>query len=234
MPSPSSSPTPRVRPERRLIEHRFDDEDPAAGPDGERKRIGRPGIDLDGPAVVLEEQAGVERLLGQRRDDDPIDAGTETLEGRREEVVGQRTIRSEALELHRDRARLPWPDPDREIPIPLRLLEDDDMPARQHVDPDALDHHLDELRPGERLLAGHGLIIPRRPGGSGPSSRRPRASVAPRTTSATTTPATNPPMWAKKATPPSAPASPSEPMPSMSWSTNQNPSTMRAGTSISW
>ena len=164
VPSPSSSPTPPSAPSAAWSSTDSDDEDPAARPDREGQRIGRPGVDLDRPAVVLEQQPGVERLLGQGRDDHPIDARPEPFERRREQVVGERPVGGEALELHRDRARLPRPDPDREVAIPLGLLEDHDVAARQHVDPDALDDHLDELRPRERLLAGHGLIIPRRPG----------------------------------------------------------------------
>ena len=48
-------------------------EDPDAGPDRQRQRVGRPGVDLDRPPVALEDEPGVERLLGQLGDDDPVD-----------------------------------------------------------------------------------------------------------------------------------------------------------------
>ena len=48
-------------------------------------------------------------------------------------------------------------------------------------------------------------------------------------------PATNPPMWAKNATLLStAFEAPSDPSPSITWSRNQNPSTIAAGTAMSW
>ena len=98
---------------------------------------------------------------------------------RREEVVGQRPVGGQALELHRDRARLPRPDPDREVAIVLGLLEDHDVAAREHVDADALDHHLDESVAVARLLAGHGRIIPRRPCRSSAAERGAAGDAAP-------------------------------------------------------
>ena len=80
----------------------------------------------------------------------------ELLERRGEQVVGQRPLGGQALELHRDRARLPRPDPDRQVAVAVGLLEDHHVAAGEHVDPDALDEHLDEL-------VVHGRIIPRRP-----------------------------------------------------------------------
>ena len=122
----------------------------------------------------------------------------------REQVVGERPVRGQALELHRDRARLPRPDPDRQVAVALGLLEDDDVAAGQHVDPHALDDHLDEL-----VVRPWPAIIPRPAGGRPVAGRRgpagPRERRGP-----TATPATKPPMWAKKATPPLASASPSE------------------------
>ena len=122
-------------------------------------------------AVALEVEPGVVRLLGEGRDHDPVDPDAEALEGAGEEVVGQRPVGRQALELHRDRARLPRPDPDREVAIVVGLLEDDHVAAREHVDPDALDHHLDESVPRLRLLAGHGRDYPTRNSSSGPGGR---------------------------------------------------------------
>ena len=119
-------------------------------------------------------------------------AHAELLEGRREQVVGQRPLRGQALELHRDRARLPRPDPDRQVAVAVGLLEDDHVAAGEHVDPDALDDHLDQpvVHRPDYPTVGRG--------------RRPARAGRGRTTStrATSAPTTNPPMWAKNATPP--------------------------------
>ena len=128
----------------------------------------------------------------------------------------------QALELHRDRARLPRPDPDRQVALALGLLEDHDVAAREHVDPDALDDHLDEPVTG-RLLAGHGRDYPTPALGERPASAGRVRRAVPRTSSPIAAPATKPPMWAKNATPPSAPARPSDAIPSTSWRTNQKP-----------
>ena len=63
-----------VRAERRLVEHRLRGEDPAAGPHRESQRVRRPRVDLDDPAVELDQEPGVERLLGERGDDHPVHA----------------------------------------------------------------------------------------------------------------------------------------------------------------
>ena len=126
----------------------------------------------------------------------------------------------QALELHRDRARLPRPDPDREVAVAVGLLEDHHVPAGEHVDPDALDDHLDQL------VVRHRPIIPRPPAPAAVPGRppMPRQRGAPR----------RPPPRTRRCgrrTPRrrrSGPC-PSEVSPSISWRTNQNPSTMTAG-----
>ena len=155
----------------------------------------------------------MEGLVGELADDDPVDPRAELLERRREQVVGERAFGRQALELHRDGAGLPRTDPDREVAVAGGLLEDHHVAAGEHVDPDALDDHLDQS-------VVHGRIIPRSAGSparatgapthddrAGPSGRRP----------------TKPPMWAKNATPPPLWTTPSEASPSMSWRTNQKP-----------
>src|SRR6185369_7651777 len=130
-------------------------------------------------------------------DDDPIDPHRQLLEGRHEQVVGQGPLGVQALELHRDGAGFPGADPDREVALTRGVLEDDDVAVGEHVDADALDHHLDE--------PVHARIIPS-VRGHGRASARP--APASRTTRPTAMPTTNPPMWAKKATPLSAVAAP--------------------------
>ena len=113
----------------------------------------------------------------------------ERLERAGEQVVGQRPLRRQALQAHRDRARLPRSDPDGQVALAPRLLEDDDVAAGEHVDPHALDDHLDQP------VVVHAAIIPR-------PHWRPAAPPAGRrgATSPTSAPNTKPPMWAKKAT----------------------------------
>ncbi len=101
----------------------------------------------------------MERLVGEVRDDNPTNRDAELPERRGEDVVGERPLRGQALELHRDRVRLPGADPDRQVALAVELLEDDDMLAREHVDADALHGHLDQ--PELERVPGHGPIIPR-------------------------------------------------------------------------
>ena len=54
-----------------------------------------------------------EGLVGKVGDDDPPHRHAELGERPREEVVGQRPLGRDALQLHGDRVRLPWTDPDR-------------------------------------------------------------------------------------------------------------------------
>ena len=62
----------------------------------------------------------------------------------REEVVGHRSLGRDALEAHRDRVRLPRPDPDGQVPVVAGVAQDDDVLRGHHVDADALDDHLVE------------------------------------------------------------------------------------------
>src|SRR5450759_1597189 len=178
----------------------------------------------------------MERLLGQRRDDDPVDGHPELAEGVREQVVGQRPLWRDALQPHRDRVRLPGPDPDGQVPLAVELLEDDDVLAGGHVHANALDDHLHEL-------FRHGRIIPRLAGRAARGSWRLEASMdgqgsptgrSSRATRPAAIPTRNPPIWAKMATPPPVSGIPSEASPSISWSANHRPRTRSAGTSTSW
>ena len=152
--------------QRRLLEDRLGGVDGHRGADRQGERIRWPGIDLDRPAVALEQDPGVEGLVGELADDHPVDARAQFLERRREQVVGQRALGGQPLELHRDGARLPRPDPDGQVAVAGLLLEDDHVAAGEHMDPDALDDHLDQP-------VVHRPIIPR-PAGlpTGASARR--------------------------------------------------------------
>src|SRR5450755_4178897 len=99
----------------------------------------------------------MEGLFGEGRDHDPLDRRPEVLQDRAEQVMAERPLGRDPLQSHGNGVRLPGADPDREIALALHLLEDDDVVARGHMDPDALDHDFDQL-------ADHGGIIPRSPG----------------------------------------------------------------------
>ena len=61
------------------------------------------------------------------------------------------------------------------------------------------------------------------PSGRAPRPRRPVPAPTTRSSSPTASPNTNPPMWAKNATPPCAVSAPNAAKPLTSWSTNQKP-----------
>ena len=85
----------------------------------------------------------------------------------RQQVVRERALGGDALELHRDRLGLPAADPDGQVALALRLAEDDDVLRGKHVDADALDDHLAQPRQHRSILH------PRAPGQ--PESRSPRS-----------------------------------------------------------
>src|SRR5204862_7211355 len=79
-----------------------------------------------------------------RGDDRTAPGEAYPLEGSGEEVVGEGPLRSEALELHRDRIGFPRPDPDGQVPLAAAFLEDDNVLTIEHVNAHARDHHLHE------------------------------------------------------------------------------------------
>ena len=79
------------------------------------------------------------------------------------QVVRERALGGDALESHRDRVGLGWTDPDRQISVPFRLLEDDDVLAREHVDAHALHDHLDQPYPAERTFSHGSILAPATP-----------------------------------------------------------------------
>ena len=135
------------------IEHALGRKDAGARANRQRERVGRSRVDFDLPVAHVEHEPGVERLVGEVRDDHLAHGRPEDVEDRREQVVGERPLRHLALELHGDRAGLPLPDPDGQVAIPLELTQDHHVLGREHVDADALDGHLDQP-------ADHGPIIP--------------------------------------------------------------------------
>src|ERR1022692_1150486 len=134
-----------------LVEHLVGDKDTGAHPDRNRDRVRGPGIDLQAPPVDLGEDPRVEHLVAERRHDDPVDRDLDRAEEVGQEVMRDRPLRCDPGDLQRDRVRLVDADPDGEVAIRRLFLEDDDVLARRHVHPDAVDGHFHQV--------GHASII---------------------------------------------------------------------------
>ena len=72
-------------------------------------------------------------------------------------VIGP--LRRDALQAHRDRVRLPRPDPDRQVAIVGRVAQDDDVLRGHHVHADALDNHLVQRAVAPPLSTVRGLPV---------------------------------------------------------------------------
>ena len=96
------------------------------------------------------------------------------------------------------------------------------------MDPDALDDHLDQARRPWRDYPTAASATAGRRLGAGRAAR----DAHERPTSAPNDEAAD--VGEERDAAARRRSRPSEPMPSMSWSTNQNPRTMTAGTSMSW
>ena len=121
------------------------------------------------------------------------------------------------------------------------LLEDHHVAAGQHVHADALDDHLDVAA----VVLRHAAIIPRVPEATAPARsahqgwRLRHPARVTRRTGASPEPTSAPnsePADVREERHARLPAvgTPSAATPSMSWRTNQKPSTMIAGTAMSW
>jgi len=75
-------------------------------------------------------------------DDSAIEFGSEAED---EQVVRERPRCGRALELHQDRRCFRMADPDRQVPVPLRRLEEHDRLLADEVERDPVDRHLDHL-----------------------------------------------------------------------------------------
>ncbi len=129
--------------------------------------VGSTRIDETSPMKSHQEKLGF--LIERRADICVIHA--QLVERRREQVVGEGTLGRHPLQPHRDRARLPGTDPDRQVALPPDLLEDHHVLAVEHVDANALDHHLDQAR------IGHASILPGGPNAPGESAHRPQGGA---------------------------------------------------------
>ena len=77
-----------------------------------------------------------EDFIGQLGDDDPFEPDVEGSHRRRHQVVGDRAVRRDPSDLESDRIRLGHADPDRYVAVCALLLEDHDVLAGGHVNPD--------------------------------------------------------------------------------------------------
>src|SRR5205814_6541689 len=76
---------------------------------------------------------------------DPVQVDAQLAEGGSHQIVGDRTLGGDAGDLQGDGIGFEDADPDRQVAVGLLLLEDHDVLAGGHVDPDAVDADLYEL-----------------------------------------------------------------------------------------
>src|SRR6266699_513311 len=123
----------------RLVQDLLAGEDLRAGAQRQRDRVGRPRADL---SAVGEDQVRVEDPVPQRGDVHRSELDVQHFEHVTEQIMRQRAKGNHALLGEGDRCCLDRSDPDRQVPVALRLLEQDDGAVRWHLDPDADDLHL--------------------------------------------------------------------------------------------
>src|SRR5579872_2002489 len=122
-----------------LLEDLVGREDRGTGAQRQGDRVRWPRADL---LAVREDQIREERAVAQGSDVHRAQLHVECLEDVAHQVMGQRPHWHQALLRIGDRRRLHRADPNRQVPFPLRLFEQDDGLVRGHLDPDAYDLHL--------------------------------------------------------------------------------------------
>src|ERR1700735_5220 len=122
-----------------LVEDLLAGEYRRAGPEREGDRVRGPGADL---LAVGEDQVSEEDPVPERGDIDGLELHVEGIKDISQQIVSQRPGRNHAFLRKSDGRRLVGPDPDRQVPFPLRLLQQDDGVIRRHLNPDAHDLHL--------------------------------------------------------------------------------------------
>src|SRR5215471_11223536 len=123
----------------RLVQDLLAGEDLRPGAQRQRDRVRRPRADL---GAVGEDQVRVEDPVPKRGDVHRAQLDVQHLEHVTEKIVRERPKGNHALLGEGDRRRLDRSDPDRQVPVALRLLKQDDGAVRWHLDPDADDLHL--------------------------------------------------------------------------------------------
>ena len=118
-----------------LVEQVLRAEDRRPGADGERDGVRRPGAD---DPVLAEHELGDVDAVPHLGDVHGLELGAEGADDLAEQVVRHRAGRPDTLLLERDRRGLDGTDPDRQVPLALRLLEQQDrlVPGQLHPDTD--------------------------------------------------------------------------------------------------
>src|SRR5690349_16733202 len=111
--------------------------------DGDRVR--RPGVDLDHRVAAVDVQLSIVRVLLDLGDDHLAQVGTQAEDHLLQQIVGERPGELHARQLHRDRARLGGPDPNRKDSLALLLLENDDGSVGRAIEPQVSDPNLDDV-----------------------------------------------------------------------------------------
>src|SRR5213592_1757447 len=132
--------------DRRQREQALAREDRRLEPQGDGDRVGRPGVDLDHGVAAVDVQLGVVGVVLDLGDEHLPQVRAESQDHLLEQVVGERTRELHAGELHRDRAGLGGPDPDRQHTLAFLLLQDDDRGVGRAVEPQVCDANLDDVR----------------------------------------------------------------------------------------
>src|SRR5947208_8824238 len=132
--------------DRREREQSLAREDRRLEPQGDRDRIGRPGVDLDHRVAAVDVQLGVIRVVLHLGDDDLPQVCAQAEDYLLQEIVCERPRKLHARELHGDGARLGGPDPDREYTLPFLLLQDDDRRVGRTVEAQMRDPNLNLVR----------------------------------------------------------------------------------------
>src|ERR671915_1384489 len=126
-----------------LAEHLLVGEDRHPQSHGQSDGVGRAGRDLERRPVLAHLDDRVEGPVPELGDQDPIHPDAELLEHVLHQVVRHRPGRFHPLEGEGDRRGLRGTDPDRQVPLPLALLEENDGLVPGQLDPDADQVHLD-------------------------------------------------------------------------------------------
>ncbi len=114
---------------------------------------GRESISIS-DAVDRDRDRGVEGVVAELGDRDPLALGVELFEHLDQEVVGHRARRRGPLELHQDRRRLGVADPDRQEAVAVGRLQKHDRLLADHVEGDSVDLHPLQGS-GSRCRRGH-------------------------------------------------------------------------------
>src|SRR5579883_400242 len=128
-----------------LVQHGLFYKDRHFGANGQRDGVAGARVDFQVLAVLVEDEARVEGLVGEIVDDDLGELGAELLDHAAEEVVGEGPADRHVLHRYGDGVGLELADPDRQEARPGLLFQHDHALVVRHIDAYALDVDLDHL-----------------------------------------------------------------------------------------